>query len=182
MGLLGAVTGCDSHGLPVRPANMYQDDPTETETFVRAMDSLVKARGDAEVMGKAFDWNNATELLDVGSGPATYPIALCKSFPALRATIFDLTGTLKFTQSYVREAGLEDQIRLIPGHYRKDTIPGSYDIVFLSNIIHAEGESDNESLVCKLALFLTPADGSSSKIISSTKATPIPPRAPSSVY
>jgi SAM-dependent methyltransferase len=144
------------NGLPVRPANMYQDDPTETETFVRAMDSLVKARGDAEVMGKAFDWNNATELLDVGSGPATYPIALCKSFPALRATIFDLTGTLKFTQSYVREAGLEDQIRLIPGDYRKDTIPGSYDIVFLSNIIHAEGESDNESLVCKLAAVLNP--------------------------
>ena len=50
---------------------------------MRAMDSLVKARGDAEVMGKAFDWNNATELLDVGSGPATYPIALCNSFPAL---------------------------------------------------------------------------------------------------
>jgi hypothetical protein len=33
---------------------MYQDDPAETETFIGAMDSLVKARGDAEVMGKAF--------------------------------------------------------------------------------------------------------------------------------
>jgi SAM-dependent methyltransferase len=144
------------NGRPVRPANMYQEDPAETETFIGAMDSLVKARGDAEVMGKAFDWNNATELLDVGSGPATYPIALCKRFPALRATIFDLTGTLEFTQRYVCEAGMEHRIRLLRGDYRRDTIPGSYDIVFLSNIIHGEGEHENESLVGKLAGILKP--------------------------
>ena len=28
-------------GQPVRPPNMYQDDPTETEIFIEAMDSLV---------------------------------------------------------------------------------------------------------------------------------------------
>ena len=61
-------------------------------------------------------------------------VALCKRFPALRATILDLTGTLKFTHRYVREAGMEDRIRLLRGDYRKDTIPGTYDIVFLSNI------------------------------------------------
>jgi len=144
------------NGGPVRSPDMYQDNPTETETFIHAMDSLVKARGDAEVLGEAFDWNNTTELLDVGSGPATYPIALCTRFPALRATIFDLTGTLKITQSYIREAGMEDRIRLIPGDYRKDAIPGGYDIVFLSNIIHGEGEHDNELLVGKLAALLKP--------------------------
>ena len=143
-------------GRPVRPADMYQENPAETETFIGAMDSLVKARGDTEVVAKAFDWNDATELLDVGSGPATYPIALCKRFPALRATIFDLTGTLQFTQRYVREAGMEDRIQLIPGDYRKDAIPGRYDIVFLSNIIHGEGEYENESLVGKLAAILKP--------------------------
>lgn len=143
-------------GGPVRPADMYQENPAETETFIGAMDSLVKARGDTEIVAKAFDWNDATELLDVGSGPATYPIAFCKRFPALRATILDLTGTLKFTQRYVREAGMEDRIQLILGDYRKDTIPGRYDIVFLSNIIHGEGEHENESLVRKLAAVLKP--------------------------
>ena len=143
-------------GQPVRPADMYQQDPTETQIFIEAMDSLVKARGDTETMGQAFDWNNATELLDVGSGPATYPIALCRRFPALRATILDLPGTLKFAQRYVREAGMEDRIRLIPGNYRNDPIPASYDIVFLSNIIHGEGDQDNESLIDKLAAVLKP--------------------------
>ena len=141
-------------GQPVRPPNMYQDDHAETEIFINAMDSLVKGRGDAEAVANAIDWNNTIALLDVGSGPATYPIAVCERFTRLHATIFDLPGTLAITERYVREAGMVDRIRLIAGDYRKDPIPGSYDIVFLSNIIHGEGEQDNLSLIHKLAANL----------------------------
>jgi hypothetical protein len=137
-------------GKPVRPANMYQDDPDETEIFISAMDSLVKARGDAEVIASRLNWDEVGELLDVGSGPATYPIALCKKFPRLHATIFDLPATLNLTQRFVREAGIDDRVRLIAGDYRKDTIAGNYDVIFLSNIIHGEDYATNESLIRKL--------------------------------
>jgi predicted O-methyltransferase YrrM len=141
-------------GQAVRPANMYQEDPRETEIFINAMDSLVKARGDAEVITGAIKWDGVKELLDVGSGPASYPIHLCRKYPELRTTIFDLPGTLALTQRYVREAGMMERIRLIAGDYRKDPIPGSYDMVFLSNIIHGEGEQENLSLIDKLAANL----------------------------
>lgn len=144
-------------GKPARPTNMYQDDPAETEIFINAMDSLVKARGDAEVLAAAFDWRNVGELLDVGSGPATYPIALCEKYPGLRATIFDLPATLKITERYVKSAGLEKRISLIAGDYRSDPIPGSYDAVLLSNIIHGENFADNEKLLRKLAANLKPS-------------------------
>ena len=138
-------------GQPVRLPNMYQEDPIETETFIKAMDSLVKARGDAEVMAKALDWNGVNEMLDVGSGPASYPIALCQRFPNLHVTIFDLPGTLALTRGFVHQASMQGRIELVTGDYRKDSIPGSYDLIFLSNIIHGEGEPDNAALVRKLA-------------------------------
>jgi hypothetical protein len=144
-------------GAPVRPANMYQDDPQETEIFINAMDSLVKARGDTEAVTRALDWHQAEDLLDVGSGPATYPIALCKQFPKLRAAVFDLPGTLKITARRVGDAGLAERIRLIPGDYRKDEISGRYDVVFLSNIIHGEDEQNNERLIGKLSTNLKPS-------------------------
>jgi len=144
-------------GKPARPANMYQDDPAETEIFIQAMDSLVKARGDAEVLAAAFDWRSVGELLDVGSGPATYPIALCKKYAGLRATIFDLPATLKITERYVKSAGLEKRISLIAGDYRNEPIPGSYDVAFLSNIIHGENYANNEKLFRKLAAALKPS-------------------------
>ena len=143
-------------GQPVRPPNMYQDDPVETEIFIRAMDSLVNARGDAPVTANALDFSTIAELLDVGSGPATYPIAFCKRFPKLRVTIFDLPGTLAITDRYVREAGMAERIRRIAGDYRKDSIPGTYDVIFLSNIIHGDGFENNRSLIRKLATNLKP--------------------------
>lgn len=143
-------------GLPARPPDMYQADPAETEIFINAMDSLVKARGDTDVLAGAIDWSKTGTLLDVGSGPATYPIALCQRFPQLRAAIVDLPGTLKITGRYVDSANLAPRIELIPADYRSDPIPGSYDAILLSNIIHGENQDRNAALMRKLAVNLNP--------------------------
>jgi predicted O-methyltransferase YrrM len=143
-------------GQPVRPPDMYQNDANETEIFINAMDSLVKARGDADVLASALDWFEVKTLLDVGSGPATYPLALCAQFPTLHATIFDLAGTLKITERYIRDAGMADRITLLSGDYRSDAIAGNYDVIFLSNIIHGENNDKNLALVRKLAAILNP--------------------------
>lgn len=141
-------------GKPARSPDMYQDDAKETEIFINAMDSLVKARGDTDVIVGALDWSKVGTLLDVGSGPATYPIALCAKFPELRATIFDLPATLNITERFVRAAGMIDRIKLVAGDYRSDVIPLTYDVIFLSNIIHGENSERNAALVGKLTANL----------------------------
>ena len=137
-------------GKPARPADMYQQDPADTERFIRAMHSLVAARGDAEVVAHTLDLKNASSLLDLGSGPGTYPIALCQRYPQLRVTIFDLPGTLSITARYVREANLEHRISLVAGDYRADPIPPEQQIIFMSNIIHSESGAENQRLISKL--------------------------------
>lgn len=143
-------------GLPARAANMYQDDARETATFIDAMDSLVRARGDSEIIAGALNWKEVTELLDIGSGPATYPIALCQKYPHLRATVFDLAATLAITRQYVARAGMESRIRLVQGNYRSDPIAGRYDLIFLSNIIHGESYEENQRLMAKLYANVSP--------------------------
>jgi len=152
----GALESSVRSGKPARETNMYQADPEETERFIYAMDSLVKARGDAEILAERLDLSGVRELLDIGSGPATYPIYFCKKYPGLRATIFDLPGTIKITERIVRPSGLEDRIRLITGDYRVDPIPGRHQMVFLSNIIHAESAEENARLMAKLHSCLDP--------------------------
>ena len=161
-------------GRPARPANMYQEDARETEIFINAMDSLVKARGDTQALTQALDWQNVRDVLDVGSGPATYPIALCKKFPDMRVTIIDLPGTLKITERYVRDAGMADRMTLIPGDYRRDSIRGLFDVVFLSNIIHGEDYKKNQALISKLADNLKPSGRVIIKdhVLDETRASP----------
>jgi hypothetical protein len=137
-------------GKPARAPDMYQSDPQETARFIEAMDSLVRARGDADILAAMLDLSEVGEVLDVGSGPATYPISFCRKYPALRATIFDLPATLAVTRRFVDASGVGDRIALIAGDYRSDPIPGTYQLAFLSNIIHAESNEENERLTAKL--------------------------------
>jgi O-methyltransferase domain/Dimerisation domain len=143
-------------GKPARPPDMYQDKVDETAIFIDAMDSLVKARGDAEVLANVLNWQGVTRLLDIGSGPATYPIYLCQKLPELRVTVFDLPGTLELTRRYVHAAGLETRFTLIAGDYRQSEIPGRYQAIFLSNIIHGEGYEVNAKLMAALSGNLEP--------------------------
>lgn len=141
-------------GGPARAPDMYQTDEAETGIFINAMDSLVRARGDAEITAGALDLGGAQRLLDIGPGPATYPIALCRHNPGLHATLYDLPRTLRITERYVRASGLADRIECVAGDYRTDAVPGGYDAVFLSNIIHGENEATNQALICKLSKSL----------------------------
>lgn len=137
-------------GKPVRETEMYQDKPEETERFIRAMHSLVEARGDAAVLVEKLDFSKVIDMLDVGSGPGTYPISFCRKYPYLRVAIFDLPGTLKITERFVRDSGLQDRIQLVSGDYRVDPIPGKYQMALLSNVIHAEGDAVNAALMVKI--------------------------------
>lgn len=137
-------------GKPARVPDSYQNDSRETETFIAAMDSLVRARGDAALLADTLDFTGIDSMIDIGSGPATYPIAFCRKHATLRATIFDLPATLKITERFVGKSGVADRVRLIAGDYRTDEIPGAYRLAFLSNIIHGESAEDNARLMAKV--------------------------------
>lgn len=150
----GALEKAVRSAKPARAPDMYQRNQAETECFIEAMHSLVQARGDADIVTDRLDFGHVTDLLDVGSGPGTYPIHFCRKYPTLRATIFDLSGTIRITERFVQAAGLSDRIKLVTGDYRADPIPGTYQLVFLSNIIHAESGAENASLMKKLCACL----------------------------
>ena len=143
-------------GRPARDADMFQSNPEMHEHFIRAMDDLVSARGDVDELVKRVDWSRVRRMLDVGSGPATFPIGCCRHAEHLEATALDLPATLEITREVVDAAGLSQRIGLLAADYRSDAIEGSYDLVLLSNIIHAETAEVNAGLLKKLVGCLEP--------------------------
>lgn len=134
-------------GKPSKKPDMFQDTEDETERFILAMHSLVKARGDAEIVSNLLDLRWAKSLIDIGSGPGTYPIEFIKKFPQLQITIFDLPGTLSVTRKVLEKEHKTGQISIREGDYRKNKIPKGFDVAFLSNIIHSENETTNQDLM-----------------------------------
>lgn len=143
-------------GKPARDPDMFQSRPEDTARFIDAMASIVAARGDARVLAETLDLGGARRLLDVGAGPGSYAIEMVRRHPQLRATIFDLPGTLEVTRRYVEASGVADRLELVAGDYLRDPLPVGFDLVFLSNVIHGEDEDTNRALMRKIHGALVP--------------------------
>lgn len=149
-GVWGELAKAIRTGKPVRTPDMYQTNPEETECFIMAMHHLVSARGDAAYIADKLNLEGVHSILDIGSGPGTYPIALCQRHPHIHAAIFDLPGTLEVTRKILASEGAGQRISLIAGDYNKDPLPQGFDMIFMSNIIHSEDEATNKTLMKKI--------------------------------
>ena len=145
-------------GLPARPTDMFQSRPEETERFIRAMDSLTRARGDAAYVADRLDLSKLSMLGDIGGGPGTYTVAMLHRWPHLRAAIYDLPATLEVARRILaeREPAALSRIDLVRFDYLYDEIPGRCGALFMSNIIHNEDETDNARLFRKCFRALEP--------------------------
>ncbi len=145
-------------GQPARTPDMFQRRPEETRRFIGAMDSLVRARGDAEWVAENLDLTGAGTIADLGGGPGTYLAAILKRRPAIRAAIWDLPATLEAAREILaaREPGLLGRIDLVKVDYLAADLPGPTDAIFMSNIIHSEDEATNAVLMKKCFAALAP--------------------------
>jgi SAM-dependent methyltransferase len=145
-------------GRPARTPDMFQSAPEDTSRFIRAMDSLVRARGDAEWVAENLDLGKFRSIADLGGGPGTYVAAMLRRWPRLRSSIWDLPATLKVARDVLaeRERTVLDRIELVNVDYLEDELPQNADAIFMSNIIHSEAEETNAALVKKCFSALPP--------------------------
>ena len=126
----------------------------ELRSFILGMDDI--GRGSAQQLAKAVDFSKYLHLLDLGGGPATYPMVLVSAYPQLRATLFDRPDVIEIAKEQVEAGGLTDKIDFIPGDFMADPLGVGYDAILVSNIIHSYGTEENQRLVEKCAEALSP--------------------------
>lgn len=138
-------------GEPQRDDTMFQEEAEATERFMRAMVSIGRARGDAEVLPERVDLSDRRLLVDVGGGPGHFTQAFLKAHPTLEAAVLDLPATLDVTGQLVEAWGPErERLMLIEGDYIDDPIPAC-DAVLLSNILHGEPPERCQALLENIA-------------------------------
>ena len=131
-------------GEPARKPDMFQAEENETRNFITAMHNT--AMSVAPVISREIDLSDCKTMIDLGGGAGTYSVFFCTGNSSLKATILDLPGTLKITKELIANSSVANRINLIEGDFNKE-IRGQYDVAFLSNIIHGEGEQKNIALI-----------------------------------
>ena len=117
----------------------------EHESFILGMHNLAlqKVRG----VLKDLDLKVLKKVLDLGGGPGTYSIAFAKK--RMDVTLMDFPDTLRISRKVIAAAGVEKNIRLLPGDFMKDELGSGYDMIFISQILHAYGSAECLSLLRK---------------------------------
>jgi DNA-binding transcriptional ArsR family regulator len=109
--------------------------PGEWREFILGMVDVAGASIDA-FLG-ALDLSDRIKLLDLGGGPGTYAIALCRRYPGLHAVVFDLPETVPIAKEQIEHYGLTGRIETAAGNYLTDPLGGGYDALLVSNILHS---------------------------------------------
>jgi len=142
--LVGRPTEADPEKwLDAKP----ERDEKEVRAFICGMDAI--ARDLAPMVTAALDLKNASRLLDLGGGPATYAIAFVRAHPQLQATVFDLPKPITIAQERIAKQGLGHRIDTLAGNFLEDDIGRGYDFIWVSQILHSHDEKQCRLIIGK---------------------------------
>ncbi len=110
-----------------------------------------RARRNAPAIVDLIDLTHVSRVLDVGGGSGAFSMAFVRARTGISAVVFDLPTVVPLTKNYVQTEGFVSEIETVAGDYLTDELPGGFDLVCLSAIVHATGAAENELLVRKSA-------------------------------
>ncbi len=139
-------------GKPVEMRSYGED--TERESFLMGMFNL--AMGIAPKLASRIDLTGRKNLLDLGGGPGTYSIHFCLKNHGLSAMIYDRQTTEPFAMKTVKKFGLEGRIGFMGGDFTQDRISGTYDVAWLSHILHSNGPEECRGIIQKTVSAMEP--------------------------
>ncbi|MDM8548419.1 SDR family NAD(P)-dependent oxidoreductase [Desulfobacterales bacterium HSG2] len=140
-----------------RLAEQWEESNIDRETarkFTAMMHSMISAPALGAMESGVFE--PVTRLLDVGGGSGCFGAAFVRRYPERRAGIFDLPAVSQVAETYLRDAGVGESIRIHPGNFFKDPLPERYDGLLFSNIFHDWPPGQCEKLAASAFRVLEP--------------------------
>ena len=134
------------HGGPVVDA--WNPAAADVARSTRAMHSYAAVRG--RELAHFLDTTGCRSLLDVGCGPGTYAFQLGAANPDLALFLLDFPEVLETARDYEAAFALANPVHYLPLDVAADAVPGTYDLVLLSNTLHAFDEPGGIALLRRL--------------------------------
>ncbi len=102
------------------------------------------------------DLRGATTLLDLGGGPGTYAMAFLSTHPRLRATVGDRPAALEVAREIAAAHKAGSRLSYVPVDFTQEEIPGTYDVIWYSNVLHIYSPETNRAIFRRALAALNP--------------------------
>ena len=98
----------------------------------------------------------STTLLDLGGGPGTYAMAFLSKNPLLRATVCDREAALEVAKEIAGTHKARRRLSYLPLDFSSEPIPGTYDVIWYSNVLHIYSPEENWAIFRRARAALRP--------------------------
>jgi SAM-dependent methyltransferase len=132
----------------VDPTTHLGGDSEATRSFTLSMHNYASLRG--RELADYLDTTGCASLLDLGCGPGTYAFHLGLRNPHLSLHLVDHPVVLETAREVQARYPLSNDVHYLAIDAVHEEIPGSYDIVLLSNVLHGLGEAASRALIRRL--------------------------------
>lgn len=105
---------------------------------------------------KRINLDGHLHLIDLGGGPGLFAVALAEKYPRLKATVFDTPETRPLAQQFFRQSLAKSRLQFKGGNFLSDRIGKGYDAALLSSVLHIYSPQENQELLRKIYLALSP--------------------------
>src|SRR5690348_2209461 len=129
-------------GLPID--HDIPDSPDYRRQFTWAMHH--RTLEIAPAIAAQVHMGRAKTLLDLGGGPGTYAMAFLARNPTLRAAVCDREPALEVAKEIAGRHNARHRLSYLPLDFSKDPIPGSYDVIWYSNVLHMYSPEENRAI------------------------------------
>jgi len=141
-------------GAPVKESASHGNDEGARESFLMGMFNL--AMQFAPTVVPLVDLSGRRRLLDLGGGPGTWAIHFCRHNPDMEAVVYDLPTSRRVAEETIARFGLGERIGFVAGDFLENDLPGGFDVVWLSHILHAYGPGHCAAILAKAVAALEP--------------------------
>lgn len=129
-------------------------DPAAVARWVRLTTALTTAEAPAFLAHA--DLRGHARLLDVGGNSGEFARALCAATPGLSAEVLDLPGVCRAGEAHLARAAPDAPVRFRPADFRRDPIPGGFDLIAFKSVLHDWPDAEAETLLTSAARALPP--------------------------
>jgi len=140
------LTNAVRTGKPIE--NDGPDDPEYRRSFTWAMHQ--RSLQAAKQVATQLNLRGAKFLLDVGGGPGTYALEFLKRNPKLRAGVWDREPALEVAKTIAMPLRHGKRLSYYPGDLFKSMVPGKFDVMWFSNVLHIFSPNENKTIFRKL--------------------------------
>jgi cyclopropane fatty-acyl-phospholipid synthase-like methyltransferase len=133
----------------------YTEENYETTKQWMRM-TTVLTKYEALVCMKYHDFGRYQRMLDIGGNSGEFVLRICKNYPGIKATVFDLPLVCQVGLEHIRSEPEADRISFSKGSALTDVLPTGFDLITFKSMLHDWPEKEAKHFIARASQSLQP--------------------------